>query len=227
MLISRVLLLLNTAVLFVMAFPTSALTQQETVHDFFIADSDQQFFYTKLNCCGLVAAYVIAGELGRPVDLRTISKELPVTPTGTSMDALAKWFIQRDMTAEAIAVNGRDLREILRQNPQLGAIALLPPGHWVSVFSNGNAEWTAFDYPEWRKLDTVKFDAAFRNQALLVGAKPGALVLSSPARRVLRGLLGFGGLAALITIAVFIGLHEVSQRFRRGPFVLCRGQSRT
>jgi ABC-type bacteriocin/lantibiotic exporter with double-glycine peptidase domain len=207
-----------TLVLLMIALPASlrcaAQAADKPLPEAFIADPEARFFYSRSNCCGLVAAYIVANRLGDPVDLETISHEIPVGPAGNSMDALARYFNEHHLATKTVTISGKDLRTILHRNSQIAAVAFVAPGHWLAIFGDEGDNCLVFDYPEWRTLDPVKFDVAFGNKAILV-SMDAALLSPSPARRVIDGLFGLPGLLGLLTIVLFVGTFEGYKYFRR------------
>jgi hypothetical protein len=87
----------------------------------FLASPEYGFYYTRTNCCGLVAAYMVVNDLGKPIDLRTVASDLPVTSTGTSMEALATYFKNQNLGTAAIEADTTDLYAILECNPPLNS----------------------------------------------------------------------------------------------------------
>ena len=120
------------------------------------------------NCCGLVAVYMVAADLGQPLPLKTIASGLPVGAKGTSMDSMQRFFEGIGLKAVGVEINAEDLYRLLKGHPGLHAVVQVRPEHWVMVSGVQDGAFRAYWYPEWTSLRPDEMTKMYKGFALLV-----------------------------------------------------------
>ncbi|HEY7326456.1 MAG TPA: cysteine peptidase family C39 domain-containing protein [Gemmataceae bacterium] len=141
----------------------------------FVARADENLYFTSANCCGLVAAYMVANDLGHPVALGTLASRLPVSSAGTSMHSLEAFLQEYGFDPAAVEMDSGQLFAILERDPRLRAIALMRPHHWITLFSASQGKFDCYSYPERVDIERSQFDRLYAKRVLLVGPFPDSL----------------------------------------------------
>ncbi len=124
------------------------------------------------NACGVVAAYVVCSECGRPVALDEVALSLKLSDTGSSMLELQAFLRERGLHAEGSRLSAADLFNLLRSHPETRAIAYVAPSHWVVVSGLDSDACAVFSYPSWDEMSCDEFNSIYQGVALLVADAP-------------------------------------------------------
>lgn len=171
----------------------------------FLADPDANFHWTTNNCCGLVATYIVCRDLGRPVELRALARELPVSEKGTSLDAMAQCLASRRLRAQGVRVSAETLYQAMEAQPELRAIVGIRHHHWVTLGAARDGNFAVFDYPEWHTVAVDKLADQFEGHALLVVPENSASAVDALMRgagTLRHALVGAGAMLVFAGVAL-------------------------
>lgn len=151
------------------AAPHTSAIQARGPSDLFVADPQLGFYWPKQQVCGIVAVYLAFRDFQCGSDLRTLSAAMPLTAEGTSMAQCSEALQARGLSTCCIDASQSELEEIVRDNRNLRAVALVKGNHWVYVSGVREDGLIIYDYPEWRVLQEQASDMTYSGKAVLVG----------------------------------------------------------
>lgn len=146
----------------------------------FVAVPAHGLFWNAQNCCGLVAAYHVLHQQGKPVDLDGISQSLTFGRKGTSLSDLGSLFQKHGLEVDARELDAAQLVEQLRRNPNASCIAHVEDDHWIVVEADQSGQLLCFEYPGWYSLPVERFSKTFNQKALFVSRQPVFKLAFSP-----------------------------------------------
>ena len=136
--------------------------------DLFVADPQLGFYWPKQQVCGIVAVYLASRFPVRQRPSHAVSGDAPdggryihgAVQRGSPAPGTI-YLLHRCLTVE--------LEEIVRNNRNLRAVALVKGNHWVYVSGVREDGLIIYDYPEWRVLQEQASDMTYSGKAVLVG----------------------------------------------------------
>lgn len=136
-----------------------------------LADKDRNLYWGYENSCGLIAVLAVCRVSGLNVTVEQAAAELPVTASGTSMEALVAFLGRRGLEATPVAIDAQHLSSFLREHPSHLAIAYVAPSHWVMVSPAEGRSIAIYASPTTRVIDHEEFENGFYGKAILVQPK--------------------------------------------------------
>jgi len=133
-----------------------------------VAHFGGDLYWSRSNCCGLLATYMILRDLDVPTELKDTSMKLPVSGAGTTMEAMARHFKESQLDCVGVEIDLPTLTRLMESKAGLRSIVLVGNNHWLPLFSVRNGNCEVYDYPEWKSVALKEFEAGFGGKALLI-----------------------------------------------------------